>query len=147
MINKHIDPFFEYEIIPIGGNDQVKTMVERNADRQIFGLAHTVMVVLDGDLFESTKVKLPHTLQSKVYGLPVADCELCIWRNKEEFFPDFPYPHHNFSDNEKRASKKFWELLLGSKRVTSKDLYELIESAEQERFTLLVEHLNAHLNL
>ena len=147
LINKYIDPFFEYEIIPIGGNDQVKTMAERNADCEIFGRAKTVMVVLDGDVFEATKRTFRPELQSKVYGLPVDDCELYIWRNKEEFFPDLQYPDYNFSDKQKKASKSYWKLLLGSDKVTPRYLYELIERADQEGFALLVEHLNAHLNL
>lgn len=114
-----IKAFFNYEIIPVGGEPQVRNMAERNDQHEIFGPSEAVMVVIDRDIF--AELNSHYKGPTLVFSSPVDDIEVYIWRNKEKFLPDVPTPDFTHATTtrrnaEKKTAKTYWNKIINSQR-------------------------------
>ena len=143
LINKHVDAFFKYEIIPVGGKPQIKTMAAKNDSHKVFGEPEQVIVVVDKDIFESIGYKG----SSKIYHSPVEDIEVFIWKNRERLLPDVVISDFKEARKEKKTAKTYWGKVIGSRQKTTRDLYELVEFEHPVETEFLIGRLKEHLCL
>ena len=143
LIGKHVESFFEYEIIAVGGKPQVEAISNKNDDSEIFGPPASVMIVVDKDIYGSLK----YNGMSEVLSSPVDDVEVFVWRNKEKLPEDINVGPFNHARKEKDTAKTFF------KKITSKDsraydaTFSLLENEYPEETNFLIERLKAHLCL
>lgn len=143
IIKKHITPFFQYEIIPVGGQPQIDSIAERNDKYSIFGDSDKVVIFIDKDISDKIKYRGP----SKVFFSPVDDIEVYLWRNRESFLSDVVLKPFKEADKEKKTAKTYWDKILSSKSKTTDDLYEIIENNFKEDLGNIVCLIKAHLCL
>jgi len=125
-----IKPFFNYDIIPVGGEPQVRGMAAKNDELEIFGPSDRVLVVTDGDIFE----ELTHHYGGPtiVVASPVNDIELYIWQNREQFLPDVIIEDFTHAERDKDTAKTYWKKMISaqgrpeSKKVFRDRLYKII---------------------
>ncbi|UAA40286.1 ATP-binding protein [Paraneptunicella aestuarii] len=145
LIGKHLQPFFEYEVIPVGGEPQVKAIAMKNDTHQIFGSSDKLIAVVDQDIYES--INRDFKSVSKLYSSPVNDIELFIWQNKDRLLNDISQPSFTPARREKDTAKTYWRKVISSRQKTPNDLYSLVESEFKEKTECLVEALKRHLCL
>lgn len=143
LINMHIQPFFEYEVIFVGGEPQVKAIAEKNDTHQIFGSPDEMIVVVDKDIYGTIKLNS----DSALYSSPVKDIELFIWQNKDRLLDDITHPVFTPAAKDKKTAKTYWKKVIGSGVKTSNDLYSLVESEFKEETEHLIAALRSHLCL
>lgn len=143
LINKKIEPFFEYEIITVGGEPQIKRITAKNDADQIFGLSEHVITVIDKDIYD----KINYQSQSKLYCTPVNDIELHLWKHRDRLLSDIEHPQFTHSRKEKDTAKTYWRKVLSSGQKNTHDLYNLIEDEYAEELTELITALKNHLCL
>ncbi|MCH8533391.1 MAG: ABC transporter ATP-binding protein [Saccharospirillum sp.] len=143
LIRKYISPFFEYEIIPVGGLPQIETMGRKNDVHQIFGDPSKLIIFVDKDIVGQLKYSGP----SKVLHSPVDDIELFIWQNKDKLpahLRDLRFKH---AEKEKATAKTFWKKILRSDGVSRDDLFAIVACENEIETDELIGELKAHLCL
>jgi energy-coupling factor transporter ATP-binding protein EcfA2 len=143
LIHKHIKPFYEYEIICVGGEPQIKTIAAKNDSDQIFSSPDKLIVVVDRDIY--SKIRLNST--SLLYSSPVNDIELYIWKNKNVLLTDITHPVFTHAKSDKQTAKTYWKKVISSQQKTKDEMYGLIESNFTDETMVLVEALGNHLCL
>ena len=143
LIRKHISPFFEYEIIPVGGLAQIESMGRKNDAHQIFGDSENLIIFVDKDIVEKLKYAGP----SKVLHSPVDDIELFIWRNKSKLPADLRNLSFKHAEKEKATAKTFWKKIIRTESISSDELFEIVASENQTETEELVFELKGHLCL
>jgi len=142
-----IRAFFNYEIIPVGGEPQVRSMAERNDEYEIFGPSEAVLVIIDGDIFNelTTRYKGP----TPVFSSPVKDIELYIWQNRVSLkLPKLNFTH---AATEKKTSKTYWKKIIKSQRTPElkkqlvKRMYDAVKDNHDVDY--LLQALRNHLQL
>lgn len=117
-----IQPFFNYEIIPVGGEPQVKAMTAKNDELEIFGPSERVIVIIDGDIFG--EVKRQYKGPTTVIASPVDDIELYIWQNREQLLPDVAIRDFTHAERDKDTAKTYWKKIISAQgRPESKKLF------------------------
>lgn len=143
LINSHIKTFFEYEIIAVGGEPQIKSMISKNSRDRIFGPPKDVIVIVDKDIIE--KVKSDGLTQ--VHSSPVNDIEVFIYKNRERLLPNIKLKDFKAAGKEKKTAKTFWSKIIGSAQVREEYLYSLIELEHKEEVSSLISVLKKHLEI
>ncbi len=128
LITTHIKTFYEYEIIAVGGQAQVKLMADKNDLDNIFGSPEQLIIVVDKDIFGKVGYSGPSLLLSS----PVNDIEVFIWENKNRLLPNVTLPKFQQKQKEKNKAKTFWNETIKSKQKTRNDLYALVESENRD---------------
>jgi ABC-type dipeptide/oligopeptide/nickel transport system ATPase subunit len=137
--------FFRYQIIAVGGQPQIEAIAKKNDADEIFAPSKDVIIVIDKDIAET--VTRNYEGETKIFTSPVNDIELFIWENRERLLPDFSDADFNYSPNAKKAAKKFWERIVGSKKSSPHQLYELVKNENEEETDKLADALKTHLCL
>lgn len=141
LIQKNLKTFFQYKIIPVGGQPQIEQMAKKNDSDEIFASPHAVIIVVDRDIFN----KINYDGESEVLSSPVDDIELYIWRNKDDLIPACYHPQFKRAKSDKDTSKTFWKKLIRSGSFGVEDLYEFIVRDNQEEVNFLIDGLRRHL--
>ena len=141
LINKHIKPFYEFEIIPVGGEPQIRQITLKNDKDEIFGRSEQVITVVDKDIYG----KINYQSRSKLYCSPIDDMELYIWLHREALLSDIEQPVFKEAKKEKATAKTYWKKVIASKQKTAFDLYALLESKHEEHLSELIGALQSHL--
>lgn len=148
--NSDIRPFFSYEIIPVGGEPQVRAITEKNDELEIFSSSEKVIVITDGDIFEEVTRK--YCGSTKIFSSPVNDIELYIWQHREEFLQDVQIQDFTHADREKDTAKTYWKKIISAqgrperKREFIDRLYQIIvgNNDTSELYIALNQHLSIH---
>ena len=143
LIKKHITPFFEYEVIPVGGQPQIKTIAEKNDSHSIFGDPRHLLIIVDKDIHNKIGYRGP----SKVARSPVDDIEFFIWLNREELLPNIQLAEFKAAKKQKDTAKTYWRKIISSKQVSKHQLFTLIERHNPEETSTLVGIIRDHLSL
>lgn len=143
LIKSEINPFFEYEIIAVGGQPQIETMAKKNDSDQIFGLPKNVLIVVDKDIYEKIDYRGP----SEVHSSPVDDIELFIWENRERLLEDVNIDKFKHAKKAKATAKTYWKKVISSGQKTRDDLYGLVTNENKNETDQLVAYLKSHLCL
>ena len=143
LINHYMAPFFEYEIIEVGGQPQIDAITQKNDEYGIFGAPDQVAVVVDKDIIS----KLKYSGKSKVLSSPVLDIEVFLWENRERFLSDVSLKEFLPAKKDKDTAKTYWKKVLGSKQKTAEDLYRIVDKENEKETQALVEELKQHLCL
>lgn len=125
-----LQTFFNYEIIPVGGEPQVRGMAVRNDEQEIFGPSDRVIAIIDGDIFNqlTSSYKGP----TSIIASPVHDIELYIWQNRASFLCDIETPEFTHAEREKDTAKTYWKKIISAqgrpenKKLFIKRLYTII---------------------
>lgn len=113
--NFDIKPFFNYEIIVVGGEPQVRGMAVKNDELEIFGHSDQVIIITDADIFE--QVRRQYKGPTKVIASPVQDIELYIWQNREKELSDVKINDFTPARTEKKTSKTYWDKIIAHQRT------------------------------
>ncbi len=126
FIIKHfpITPYYQHRTIGVGGVNQLRMLLERNDQDQIFSLSKNVIAVADGDVF--SELERTYKGPTKLFKSPVKDLELCIFNHRGNILPEIELPEFDESPNTKKASKTYWKYLTVDKKITTNRLYQLI---------------------
>lgn len=143
LINRHIKTFFEYEIIAVGGEPQINSMISKNDKDRIFSEPQNVIVVVDKDIIG----KIKSGGLTKVYSSPVDDIELFIYKNRGRLLPHIELKEFKAAEKEKKTAKTFWRKLISSGDIREDELYLLVESEYTDSTGLLITSLRAHLEM
>ena len=143
LIKSEITTFFEYEIIAAGGEQQVKTIAEKNDTDEIFGQSEEVIIVVDKDIYNTINYRGP----SEIHSSPVNDIELFIWQNKENLLGDVEINDFTHALREKDTAKTYWKKVIKSGQRTRDDLYELVKINNEDETGQLIDTLKRHLCL
>lgn len=138
-----IAPFFNYEIIAVGGQPQIDAIASRNDRHEIFGPSSDVIIIIDRDISN----QLNYRGKTKVHTSPVDDIELYIWENRERNLSNVNVPKFTPAKRDKDTAKTYWKKVINSGQRTREDLYQIIvdeNTAETER---LVSVFKSHLCL
>jgi ABC-type dipeptide/oligopeptide/nickel transport system ATPase subunit len=134
LVRNYVIPFFQYEIIPIGGQPQIDMIARRNDEHGIFGDSDKVVIFIDKDISEQLKYKGP----SKVYCSPVEDIELYLWKNKETLLSDVYIESFQEARREKDTAKTYWKKVIRSKKKTKDELYRIVDENFKEEIEFIV---------
>ena len=145
LIKNHIQSFYEYEIIEIGGKPQIKGIIAKNDEDQIFGSQEHVIVIVDGDIYDEMAAKW--LSNSSLVSSPVDDLEVYIWENKEQLLSDVWIEPFKSAQNNKKTAKTYWGKVISSGQKTKDDLYLLIKENNENDTNKLIEVLRTHLSL
>lgn len=137
--------FFEYEIIGVGGQPQIESMIEKNDEYEIFAPSSNVLVVIDADI-EAT-IRKGYTGETKICISPVDDIELFIWKNKDRLLPNVHIDAFKHAKKEKKIAKTYWKKLINSEQKRPEDLYKLVVEENQAATDRLTNDLKTHLTL
>jgi len=129
LINAHVQCFFEYEIISVGGQPQIESIARRNDADQIFGASEHLLIVVDRDILDRVRYQGP----SKICSSPVNDIELFIWENRERLLPDCGIDEFAPAKKPKDTAKTYWRKLLSSKTITEHELFQFVERENKEK--------------
>lgn len=143
----NIKPFFNYEIIPVGGEPQVRGMAAKNDELEIFGPSEQVIVITDGDIFN--QVKRQYKGPTKVLSSPVNDIELYIWNNREKFLSNVVINEFTHAEKDKDTAKTYWKMIISvqgrpeAKKIFKDRLYQIIidNNDVNELIAALKQHL------
>ena len=138
-----IAPFFNYEIIAVGGQPQIKAIATRNDDHEIFGPSADVIIVIDKDISN----QLAYSGDTRVYTSPVDDIELYIWQNRARKLGDVLIPDFRPASKDKDTAKTYWKKVINSGQRTREDLYQIIVDENPAETKRLVDFLKSHLCL
>lgn len=120
--------FFNYEVIPVGGEPQVRNMAIRNDQHKIFGPSERVLIIIDGDIFDNFNYQGP----TSIFSSPVNDIELYIWQNREQYLPNVETPEFTHAIREKDTAKTYWKKIISaqgrpeSQKIFTDKLYQII---------------------
>jgi hypothetical protein len=115
VISRYCPPtFFAYQIIYIGGADQVTDLMRRNRRSQFFGPEPHVMSVLDGD--QSRPDLPPGTI-----CIPLYNVEQALWDAYR--LPDF---QHTFDDGELLKPKPLYERIQRRGILSTEEINSLL---------------------
>ncbi len=141
----NIDPFFEYEIIPVGGESQITAIAKKNDSHKIFGEPNHLIAVVDKDIERTIRKKWKS--ESKLYFSPVKDIELHIWKNKDKLLPDIKLKEFKHAKKEKDTAKTYCNKVVNSGQKIQNDLYSYIVADFQKETEGLIQALKQHLCL
>lgn len=144
LIKNHIQTFYEYEIIEVGGEPQVRNIVAKNDQHQIFGLEKHVLVVVDGDIHH--QLSKNWTSKSLLVSSPVDDLEVYIWDNREKLLTDVHLAPFKHAEKKKKTAKTYWGKVISSGQKTEDELYGLIHEHNRDLTTTLLGIIKTHLN-
>lgn len=145
LIDTYIENFFEYEIIPVGGEPQIKAIVEKNDSDGIFGAFDHVIAVVDRDI--KISIEQNWKSKSKLYSSPVTDIELYIWNNRDRLLPDIKLEEFTLAKTHKKSAKTYWKKIINSGQKSQNELYALIIGDFQTNINELKQALTEHLCL
>ncbi|MEE2733550.1 MAG: AAA family ATPase [Pseudomonadota bacterium] len=143
IIKFGIVPFYQYQIIGLGGVSQLKTLLEKNDLTTIFSDPQNIVCIVDGDSLHEFTSK--YNGPTKVFSIPVEDIEKHIYRNRDQLLPEVGLPSYQESGDEKKASKSYWKYLTVDRQMSQNCLYELVLTANSERIDALVSEIRGFL--
>ncbi|WP_417359009.1 AAA family ATPase [Gallaecimonas pentaromativorans] len=143
LIKKHIQTFFEYEIISIGGEPQINSILAKNDKDRIFSDPQNILVIVDKDIIGN----IINNGQSIVHNSPVNDIEVFIFKNRERLLSDITIADFTYAKTIKKTSKTFWKKVISSKKKTIDDLYLIVERENQDMTNELITILRNHLTI
>lgn len=143
LIRKHIKTFFEYEIISIGGEPQINSIIAKNNKDKIFGEPQDVIVVVDNDILG----KIRSNGETVVCSSPVDDIEVFVYDNKDRLLPDVVINEFKAANSKKKTAKTYWSKVINSKIKTADELYDIVEKENMSNANKLIESLSSFLNL
>lgn len=122
--------YYKYEVIGLGGYDQLRKIIEKNAELGILAPVEHVLCVLDGDAHNNfvsgCSIGVPVAVS------PVLDIELYIYDNRDEIFPHLGVPPYKESDKPKKASKAYWKWLVRDKCIDKSVIYQAVIDREPD---------------
>ena len=143
LISENIKTFFEYEIVPVGGQPQIDTLASKIDSDRIFGEPDRLAVFIDKDI----KDQIKYAGESKVLVSPVDDIELFVWQNKERLLPDVTVNEFKPAINDKKTAKTYWKKLINSGQKKEKELYCLVAENNDKETKRLIDQLEKFLCL
>ena len=142
LIRKYKIPvFYQYEVIAVGGEQQVKSITRKNDEHEIFGPSPHVIVIIDKDIAGS----LGYKGETQVYTSPVNDIELFIWENRNRLLPEIRLKPFKPADKDKKTAKTYWGKVISSRQKTCDELYQLVIDENNDETIELVDALRNHL--
>lgn len=115
LINIHkIPTFYSFQIIPIGGGDNVIQLLRKNMTEKFFGPGEHVIAILDGD-YAGTK----NERQKNTYCIPFRSVEKKIFEDYQNGKYSLAYP----LDKEPQNNKQFRKAIKLVHGVSDQDLY------------------------
>lgn len=135
--------YYQYIIIGVKGDNQLRGIVEKNDREQIFTDSRNILCIVDGDVYPS----LSHAYngQTRIIRSPVEDIEKYIYSNRSTLLPNIDLPTYQESTREKTASKTYWKWLTNDKGISKNYLYKLIVESELENSRQLLNEIKTFL--
>ncbi|MGZ3814694.1 MAG: AAA family ATPase [Mucilaginibacter sp.] len=143
IISYSIKPYYQHRTIGLGGNNQLKMIIEKNDRDKIFSNSSNVLAIVDGDIYPLLAKK--YNGLTEIYCSPVEDIEKFIYSNRGTLFSYVALPPYQESSDPKKASKAYWKYLVIDKEINKNQIYQTIIDSEQEKSQQLVNKLKAFL--
>jgi len=118
-----ITPYYQHVTIGVGGDNQLKMLVEKNDNENLFSDSNNVLCIVDGDVYP--KLSENYKGPTKIICSAVKDIEMYIYNNRKTLLPG-KLPDKNESSNSKKASKTYWKKLTKHYNININSLYKLI---------------------
>lgn len=134
---------YQHLTIGVGGDNQLKMIVEKNDSEQIFSNSKNVRCVVDGDVFDTLSAS--YVGPTHIIRSPVDDLEKYIYLNRDTLLNTVERPDYTESKDPKRASKTYWKWLVNDRGVDSRRLYELVAESEPEKMKLFLVEIETFL--
>lgn len=119
-----INCHYRHITIGVGGVHQLKMIMEKNDDQQIFANSDKVLCIVDGDVYSA--LEADYEGPTKVLCTHVDDLEKYLYLNRETLISDDFTPDYPEAGKEKKASKTYWKWLTQTKHVSAERLYQII---------------------
>jgi ABC-type lipoprotein export system ATPase subunit len=110
----NIPSFYSFQIIPVGGGDNVTQLRQKNAIEGFFGAEDRVMAILDGD-YEGTR----NGRQNYTFCIPFPSIEKKIFEDYKGGKFSLPSP----LEFEPQGDKQFCKAIKKNLNISSQDLY------------------------
>ncbi|WP_078120501.1 AAA family ATPase [Thiosocius teredinicola] len=123
-----IDCHYRHITIGVGGVHQLKMIVEKNDDQQIFANSDKALCIVDGDVYPDLEAE--YKGPTKVLCTHIDDLEKYLYLNREMLIGNDLLPDYPESNKEKKASKTYWKWLTQIKHVSVERLYQIIVESD-----------------
>lgn len=136
--------YYQHITIALNGDNQLKSILEKNDSNQIFTSSEKIRCIVDGDVFE--KITNSYSGPTKIIPSPVVDIEAFIYSNRNTLLPDIEPPQGKQSEDIKKASKTYWKWLIKHKNINPNRLYGLVADNNPTKTTILMNEIKNFLD-